>query len=94
MVDKKKKIERWVIDFEKAKVMKLRANKEPDVTQSNLFECKDSAILELRSTIIKKQKQLIRDIEFSRMELLFFEKALKELDTPEGDLEGEDLSDS
>lgn len=82
MVEKKKKIERWVIDYEKAIVEKLRANTEPHSTQSVTFESKEEAVLELRKTLSKYHKRLLKDIEFAQLELTFFEKALANLDNP------------
>lgn len=72
MTAKKKKEEIWTIDFEKAKVVKLRANQDPSSTQSSVFDSKEAAIEKLKNVIE-------RQISFLNLELDFYNKALESI---------------
>jgi hypothetical protein len=79
-----KKEERWVIDFEKSEVVKLRANKEQGITQSSLiFASKEAGLEEFKRLLKKKVLQLQKDLEFVKEELTHTQQTLLNLDSPD-----------
>jgi len=78
---KQTKTERWVIDFEKSALVKLRSNQEPTTVQSEVFNSKIEAREHFKKILNKKLKNLVRESEFLKQELEYCNTALSELQT-------------
>lgn len=77
---KQVKEERWVIDFEKSDLIKLRSNQEPNQVQSEPFNSKAEASRQFKKVLNKKLKNLIKESEFIKQELDYCNSTLSKLE--------------